>query len=728
MNTQIASLLSTSVTQLQENRFSDAEKTLNSVLKLQPKNPDALCFMGIVLISKLEFSEALKLLNKSLDINPRNPITLKNQGYIFQELKKYSEALVSCDRTISLVPSDPEAHNNRGNALQGLKRYQESIESYKRAITLMPSYSEAYNNMGNALQSLKRFQEAIEGYEKALYINPKYAQGWSNKGITHRWLKEYTTALDCFDKSILCDINNHQGWLEKGFTLFELQYYADALICFDKVLAFDESHPKALAYKGMCLEKLGRYAESIAYFRAAFLKDPDAEFLTGYLIRTKQLAADWDQIDLLISDLKKKVSSGIGCIVPFAALSAVDESEFHYQVAKLFIANTYPQKDLLPPITKNEHKKIRIGYFSADFKNHPVSLLTTELFEIHNRERFEVYAFSLKDAPVGDETRKRLELGFDKFISLVGKGDLESVEMVRKLEIDIAIDLGGHTEYGPMELFSYRMAPIQVAYLGYPGTTGAQYMDYLIADKTLIPEANQLHYTEKIAYLPDTYMVDDSKRQPSSRVFSRAEQGLPEDKFIFCCFNNTYKFNRDILQSWVRILLSAPNSILWISEGNDLFKENLLKEFEVTGLNSSRIVFAKRVDSLGDHLSRLALADLFLDTLPFNAHTTAVDSLKAGLPILTCLGQAFAGRVAGSLLNAVGMPELIAKDINDYENIAIGLANNHDAISTIKLKLAANKATAPLFNTNLFAGNLELAYEKMYSVYLSGKAVDNIYI
>ena len=728
MNSQIASLLNTSVAQLQENRFSDAEKTLNNVLKIQPKNSDALCFMGIVLISKLEFREALRLFNKSLEGNKNNPIALKNQGYALLELKKYSDALLSYEKAIHLQPSDPEAHNNKGNTLQALKRNQDAIVSYDKAIALAPDYVDAHSNKGNALQSLKRFEEAIKSYEKALLINPRYGQGWNNKGLAHRFLKEYKESLDCFDQAILCQADNHQGWLEKGFTLFELHYYADALICFDKILISEVNHPKALTFKGMCLEKLGKYAESITCFQSALLQDPNAEFLIGYLIRTKQLAADWDQLDNLVKILQEKVSSGIGCIVPFAALSVVDESAFHLQVAKLCVSNTYPPKGMLPPIPRVEHKKIRIGYFSADFKNHPVSLLTAELFEIHHRDRFEVYAFSLKDAPAGDETRMRLEVGFDHFINLAGKSDLELVEIVRKLEIDIAIDLGGHTEYGPIELFSYRLAPIQVGYLGYPGTTGAEYMDYLVADKTLVPEESQRYYSEKIIYLPDTYMVDDSKRQPSSRQFSRAEQGLPEDKFIFCCFNNTYKFNHKILESWTKILINVPESILWISEGHDLFQKNILKEFEILGIHHSRLIFAKRVDLIGDHLSRLSLADLFLDTIPFNAHSTAVDSLKAGLPILTCMGQAFAGRVAGSLLNGIGIPELIARDISDYESIAINLAKNPAVLMKLRAKLAEHKISASLFNTRLFASNLELAYQETYSRYLSNQPLGHISI
>jgi predicted O-linked N-acetylglucosamine transferase (SPINDLY family) len=372
-------------------------------------------------------------------------------------------------------------------------------------------------------------------------------------------------------------------------------------------------------------------------------------------------------------------------------------------------------------IPKHSNKdKIRIAYFSPDFQFHPVSFLTSELFEIHDRDKFEVFAFSLKKGLIRDEMNLRLRKGFDRFIDVDNMSDREIAQLVRELDVDIAIDLSGLTQDSRTGIFSYRTAPIQVNWLGYPGTMGSNYMDYIIADKTIIPESHQQFYSEKVTYLPDTYMVDDSKRVASTREFTREECGLPRNAFVFCCFNNDYKFNPQVLDRWSRILLSVDCSVLWVSENNKYFRTNIKTEFEKRGIDSSRIIFAQRLELMEDHLARYVLADLFLDTHPYNAHTTAVDSLKAGVPVLTLMGQSFASRVAASLLNAIGLSELITNTQEEYEALAIELATNPKKLADIKLKLANNYRTMPLFNTPLFAKNIETAYIKMYEGYFEG--------
>jgi predicted O-linked N-acetylglucosamine transferase (SPINDLY family) len=364
-------------------------------------------------------------------------------------------------------------------------------------------------------------------------------------------------------------------------------------------------------------------------------------------------------------------------------------------------------------------------YFSPDFQNHPVSFLTSELFEIHDRGRFEVIAFSLQKSPIGDEMNLRLRKGFDRYMDVDNMSDSDIAQLVRELEVDIAIDLAGPTQFSRTGIFSYRAAPIQVNWLGYPGTINA---DYIVADKTIIPEEHQKYFFEKLVHLPDTYMVDDSKRIASSRLFTKNECGLPENTFVFCCFNNDYKFNAQVVDAWARILLGVKTSVLWISENNKFFKVNITTEFEKRGIDSSRIIFAQRVELMADHLARYALADIFLDTHPYNAHTTAVDSLKSGVPVLTLMGESFASRVAASLLNAIGLPELITNTQEEYEALAIELAMNPQKLADIKLKLADNRLSSPLFDTPLFTKNLEAAYIKMYERYQDDLEPDHITI
>jgi predicted O-linked N-acetylglucosamine transferase (SPINDLY family) len=425
----------------------------------------------------------------------------------------------------------------------------------------------------------------------------------------------------------------------------------------------------------------------------------------------------------------KKVMANEKVIHPFALLTFTDDAFLHKKCSEIYAQNKYPINSVLGPILKLPKKeKIRIGYFSPDFQNHPVSFLTAELFELHDRDKFEVFAFSLQKAPVGDEMNLRLRKGFDQFIEVEDRSDLQIAQLAREMEMDIAIDLSGHTQHSRTGIFSYRAAPIQVNWLGYPGTIGVDFIDYIIADQTIIPEQSLQFYAEKVASLPDTYMVDDSKRIASTRVFTRKECGLPENAFIFCCFNNDYKFNPQVLDAWARILLATENSVLWISENTEHFRVNLTTEFEKRGVESTRIIYAQRLESMADHLARYALADLFLDTHPYNAHTTAVDALKAGIPVLTLIGQSFAGRVAASLLNAIGLPELITHTQEEYEALAIELAMNPQKLAAIKLKLANNRLTTALFNTPLFTKNLEAAYSEMYQRYRADLPPDHIAI
>jgi predicted O-linked N-acetylglucosamine transferase (SPINDLY family) len=425
----------------------------------------------------------------------------------------------------------------------------------------------------------------------------------------------------------------------------------------------------------------------------------------------------------------KRVIANEKVAQPFSLLALNDDALLHKKSSEIYIQSQYPSDSNLSKIVKRpKAQKIRIGYFSADFRNHPIAFLTAELFEIHDRRLFQVFAFSLKKADDGDESNLRLRKGFDKFIDVETMSDREISQLVRELEIDIAIDLSGLTQYSRTGIFSRRAAPIQVNWLGYPGSIGADFIDYIIADRTLIPKNHQSFFSEKVIYLPDTYMVDDSKRVASSRIFTRNECGLPENTFVFCCFNNDYKFNAQVLDSWARILVSVEKSILWIAENNSYFKANITIEFQKRGIDSGRVIFARRVELMTDHLARHKLADIFLDTHPYNAHTTAVDSLKSGLPVLTRMGRSFASRVAASLLNAIGLPELITDTQEEYEALAIELALNPKKLAQIKLKLANNRLTTPLFDTPLFTKNIEAAYIKMYERYQAGLEPDHISI
>jgi predicted O-linked N-acetylglucosamine transferase (SPINDLY family) len=534
------------------------------------------------------------------------------------------------------------------------------------------------------LHELERFDEAIAHYDKALSLKPDYVEGWSNKGNALKELKRFDEAIAHYDRALSLKPDYAEAWINKGVTLNVLKHFDEAIVHYEKALSLK----------------------------------PNVDWAPGDLLYTKMKASSWSGLVDSLDYISKKVAANENVINPFAFLALSDDAFLHKKCSEIYAQNMYPANLALGPIPKAaKREKIRIAYFSPDFRNHPVSFLTAELFEIHDRSRFEVFAFSLQKAPIGDEMNIRLRNGFDRFIDVDNMTDLDIAQLARELEIDIAIDLTGPTQHSRTGIFSYRAAPIQVNWLGYPGTIGADFIDYIVADKIIIPEPHQPFYAEKIVYLPNTYMVDDSKRTASTRAFTREECGLPQNAFVFCCFNNDYKFNPQVLDSWSKILLAAKNSVIWISENNEYFRANIAIEFENRGIDSDRIIFAPRVELMADHLARFTLADLFLDTYPYNAHTTTVDSLKAGVPVLTLKGQSFPGRVAASLLNAIGLPELITSTPEEYEALAIELAMNPQKITDIKVKLAKNRLSTPLFDTPLFTKNIETAYMKMMERY-----------
>ena len=438
--------------------------------------------------------------------------------------------------------------------------------------------------------------------------------------------------------------------------------------------------------------------------------------MLGYLLHTKMKICSWSGLAESLEDISKKMVANEKVTNPFPLLALNDDTFLHKKSSEIYIQSRYPFNLVLEPIAKRpQSQKIRVGYFSADFHNHATGYLMAELFELHDKSQFELVAFSF--GPIAnDEMRQRLLKSFDQFIEVGRKSDVEVAKLSRNLNIDIAVDLKGFTQDARTGIFSHRAGPIQVNYLGYPGTLGADYMDYIIADKTLIPPQSQQSYSEKVVYLPNSYQVNDRQRIISDKQFKRLELGLPENGFVFCCFNNSYKILPVTFDGWLRILRAVEGSVLWLLQDNSWAAENLKKEAEKQGIAPDRLVFAERL-SLPEHLARHRQADLFLDTLPCNAHTTTSDALWAGLPVLTLMGGSFASRVAASLLNAIGLPELITNTQEQYVALAIELAINPKKLENIKLKLANNRLIAPLFDTPLFTKNLESAYVKMMERY-----------
>ncbi len=640
------------------------------------------------------FQDALASFDKAISIDPRYAEAHNNRGCVLNELEQFAEALTSCDRAIALNPNNASAHYNHANVLTNLGRFEEALRSYDKAVILNPIDVKAHNNRGNALKDLRRLEDALRSYDQAIALKPDYAEAHNNRGNALKELRRFDAALASYDKAISLTPDFERAYYNRGILFSELQ----------------------------------RPEEAIAdYAKAAALK-PDLEFLVGNLTHTKMTICDWNDLESQVDQVVRGLNDAEKLITPFSLFSITNSPELQLKAAELFTRHKYPANSILPPIAKRQRQgKIRVGYFSADFRMHALSILAAELFDRHDRQRFDVIAFSF-GVNTQDEMRKRLEVRFDKFIDVGDLSDREVALLARDLKIDIAVDLGGLTTYSRTGIFCIRAAPVQVSFLGYPGTMGTNSIEYLIADRMLIPAPVQKHYAEKIVYLPNSYMPTDSNRIISDRRFERWEFGLPQAGFVFCCFNNNYKLNPDVLDRWARILKQVADSVLWLSESNATAMANLRREAASRDINSERLVFAKRLPHAADYLARNRLADLFLDTLPYNAHTTAVDALSAGLPVLTLIGQSFAGRVGASLLTAAGIQELVTSTPEEYEALAIELANNPAKLVELKSKLIRNRLTKPLFDTQLFTRHIEAAYAAMYERYHAELPPEHIYV
>lgn len=695
MNPQLQLMLQEAIQSFQGGNFNGAESILKRLIQVDSKNLPALHILGLIKVSQSDYREAADYLARAARIHPDDASIQYNLAKALSDSGNDKDALAHHKKAVAIASNNPEAWLNYGKTASNLGHYEDALVFYGNALRLKPTYAEALLNKGATLKELKSYEEAITFAEQALSINPNLAEAWSNKGVALKALERYDDAIASYDKALSLKPGYAEAWSNKGLTLHELK----------------------------------RFDEAIAHYEKALSLKSDMDWVSGDLLHAKMKICDWMGIKDLLEMTSKKVVAGKKASQPFHLLALSDDALLHKRCSEIFAQAKYPSNSTLGSILKSSKKeKIRIAYFSPDFRNHPVSFLTSELFEIHDRSRFEVFAFSLQKALIGDEMNLRLRGGFDRFIDVDDMSDREIAQLSRELEVDIAIDLAGPTQHARTGIFSYRVAPVQVNWLGYPGTIGVDFIDYIVADKIIIPQSHQQFYAEKIVYLPNTFMVDDSKRTASTRVFTREECGLPQNAFVFCCFNNDYKFNPQVLDSWARILLSVKNSVIWVSENNEYFRANIAAEFKSRGIDSDRIIFAQRVEMMADHLSRYALADLFLDTYPYNAHTTALDSLKAGIPVLTLMGQSFASRVAASLLNAIDLPELISNTREEYEALAIELALTPQKHADIKLKLARNRLTAPIFDTPLFAKNLEAAYIKMIERHRVASQPEHIFI
>ncbi len=612
------------------------------------------------------------------------------QGIALQNEGKLEQAQAVFELFLTHIPNEGVAIYSLAVVLMERFGAERALPVVQRGVEVAPHFAPIWYAAGAVQQRLGLRDAAIASYERALELKPDYVEALINSGTLYREMLNHHAAIDRFNRA----------------------------------LALKPDHLNAMSNLAIMLTEFKRPLEAVAMFERLLQLKPDFEYGVGSICYERMHACDWSQFDSDVAKILAGIEAGKPIAKSLGVMSITDAAAVHHQCAEIFAAHRYtPRHAPLWTGERYRHDRIRIAYVSPDLREHPVGHLMAGIFERHDKKRFETIAISI-GANDNSRLRQRMVDTFDHFIDARLMDSRKIAELMREMEVDVAIDLAGFTADSRSEVFGMRPAPVQVNYLGYPGTMGTRYMDYIVADRHVIPPEHAQFYNDKVVYLPDAYLPAASGLKIADRTPTRAECGLPEVGVVFCSFNHDYKIAPHVFAVWMNLLREVPGSVLWLMSRSPLSQENLRKEAAARGVAPERLVFAQRVPMVEDHLARYRQADLFLDTHPYNAHTTCADALMAGLPVVTCMGGAFPSRVAGSLLHAAGIPELVTHSLADYEALALQLARDPARLAALKAKLIASQPTNALCDADSFCRNLEAVYTSMWRQAQLGGARD----
>tara|TARA_A100001011_G_scaffold206593_1_gene214729 strand:- start:3480 stop:5453 length:1974 start_codon:yes stop_codon:yes gene_type:complete len=634
--------------------------------------------------------------------------------------KRFKEAKIKCEEIFEQNMNNFVFLNIFAIVLFQLKEFEDAQKKWKQSIKVNPEYLDAYSNLINAYLNLEKYDEALIYIDNATKIDPKNYELYHKKGNIFLKKNKLEEALKNFEKALEIKFDHVPSLRSKVVVLKKINKLIDALKELDKILLYDDDKVKAYMQRAAIYISLRNPLEAMRNFEKAYSSQPNIPFVYGDIIHEKTKMCDWNNLDKELQVIKKKINDNEKVIAPFVGTTLFDSPELQLKISEIWAYRNKSENSKYN-FSKNTNNKIKLGYFSAEFRSHAMGYLMNRIYDLHDKSLFEVYGFYF-GPPINskDKLQKKIINSFDKFIDVNHLSDHEITNLVRDLEIDIGIDLmgytGGHTNR--FTIFQNRVAPIQVSFLGFPCTTGSKCIDYLIADKIVIPKKFQKFYSEKIIYLPDTYQPNEEIKKLSFDHKSKSSVGLPENKFIFCCFNAHQKINLKVFKVWMRILKERENSILWLLKDNELSENNLKREADNLGVDPERLVFAKKLE-IDQHLSRLKFADLFLDTYPYGAHTTCSNALRMCLPVITLAGDSFASRVSASLLNSINLNELITNDLKSYEKLALNISNDKKLLNEIKNKIKLYSTKKNLFKPDIFTKNLEKSYKMIYENYLN---------
>ena len=679
---------------------------------------------GSVLAASGSFERALECFQLAAALGPKLPGPACNVGQTLLFLGRPTEGLPWLDRAVALQPTLTLAHALRADALQALGRHVEARDSCRRALMLGPQTPELRNAHGVALAALESHAEAVQEFDLALRFEPAHLDALSNRGISLLRLGRYADSIQSLNRALAVRADHAGALNTRGNALAALGRVDEALASFEEALKIWPDFLEALISYGSWLVRIGRVDEGSRALRRAVELNPRYPDVAGAAFDAAARCCDWSDHPRRAGAILEGVRDGRRVAAPFHMLIVSDSPADQLACARLWVRERFKDRTPEPQRSQPARKageRLKIAYLSPDFRGHPVARQACGLFERHDRARFETMAVAFGRGAKTDPVRLRLESAFERFIEVPDSvSDREVAQHLRDLGVAIAVDLAGFTTDARPGLLALRPASVQVSFLGYPGTLGADCIDYILADGIVLPPEQSQFYSERVVRMPDSFFVTDDLREIGTTPHRR-EVGLPDEAFVYCCFNHPYKLTPTVFDAWMLILQSVADSVLWLSEPTPIAADNLKREAFTRGVAPERLIFAPRLANVSEYLARLRLADLFLDTLPYNAHATACDALWAGLPVLSRLGHTFAGRVAASLLHAAGVPELVVESKSQYIATAVEMARDRALLSRLRARLATAVRSSRLFDTDRFRRHLEWAYQSMWERYSLGE-------
>jgi len=677
--------------------------------------------------------EALEAYSQALRIRPDFIEAMNNRASAYKAIGQLENAVHEYERLIQLRPEIAIVHYNLGNALSTMGQLDAAIVAYVEAIRLKPDFVESHNNLGDAFQTLGKYAEAIHSYQRTLELQPRFATAYNNLAHALSKLGKFSAAISTYQRALVVMPDQPEIYNNLGSVLRDSGDLSEAMQAYQRAISLRPNYAEAHFNFGNLWLLGGHIDSAIQAFQTTLRLQPSFTTAASALVHQLQNICDWDgqkEVNALLSkvmdiDDNREIASDVATLIsPLTMIGLSSETTAEQQLwcarrwAGYHFRNIAPvtnfQNRIRASSTEPEDRKLRIGYLSADFRTHPVAYLTVELFEQHSRDEFEVFGYSIGEDDQSS-IHQRLVSAFDHFRELKSLSYRDAALAIANDQIDILVDLQGYTHHCRTEILAHRPAPIQVNYLGFPGTMGADFIDYILVDDYVVPRSQQPFFTERLVYLPGCFMVNDSQREISIGTPKRSDVGLPEKAFVFCAFNASYKITEAIFELWLRLLNVAPHSVLWLKDWNDLAVKNILRRANERGISADRLIFAPNV-SMPDHLARHRVADLYLDTFPYNQHSTASDALRVGLPLITLSGDTFASRVAGSLLRELGMNELITHSYDAYEALVNQLATNPSRLNHIRGRLTEALKQTELYSGKAFAKKIEAAFHEMWKL------------